>query len=301
MSTSMYCSWSTKLQLFSLLYLLGCGSPPETFSEQLYADSMCGGCIAASCTKALDACAEDASCDAYLLCIGRCPTRSGADVDETCEARCRGAVPDSGSRLVEAVTSCRKEGAGSACTSCGGERPRRGIYDNRCAPSTSTDSCTKCKAESCCELIDRCTNNKECEGIFGCYDAKCAKLTDSAAQVACRYQCFAAHPSGRADFLLRQGCLIAKCDVECLIPTPPKHDGCQVCESEQCSELLLETKTSEPCLNAAACQYSCASGDTACREQCLTDYLTCWTGPQARLTECSDSRCLAACPYQQGH
>lgn len=301
MSTSMYCSWITKLQLFSLLCLLGCGSPPETPPEQLYADSMCGSCVAASCIPALEACADDGRCEEYLLCIGRCPIRGGADVDETCEARCRSAVPDSSSRLIAAVTSCRQEGAGSACTTCRRERPRRGIYDNRCAPSASTDSCKKCKAESCCELVDRCANNKECDGIFDCYEAKCDSLTTSAAQIACRFQCFAAHPSGRTDFLLRQGCITAKCDVECLSPTPPKHDGCQVCESEQCGEAVLETKTNEACLNSFACQYSCASSDTACREQCKSDWQTCFTGPQARLVECSDSRCLTACPYQQGH
>ena len=282
-----------------LMMVLGCSSgvPPTssggtggTPMTHAYEMSPCGVCVTTACAATVTTCGQDPECAASLACLYACPLGPTGDALTSCASACPTPADSAGLEALASVQTCR---AAADCVACGNVAPDAGVdpvLDQVCAGDTSTDLCTRCHHEKCCDTDAACNTNSECTAIVDCILALLnMNVTDFGS-------CYSAHPTGMPIFSQRMTCR----DFNCSNTVPCQGDGgmpsiCFACEYQRCPETFSALEGNPEGYMLWQCIQSCAGGaDLSCIDACESAHPDAVLAVDAWIT-CSVQRCSIEC------
>jgi hypothetical protein len=135
------------------------------------------------------------------------------------------------------------------------------LLRQECGTSIASDPCLECEQEKCCQSLDDCMDEPDCEGYRACVDAcpnEFLRLEDAE---ACRLQCSVEFPRGQELSQRRVQCRGIRCSVECL-----GGDACDECTQAACGDVNVACYIDPSCMAFGTCFYLCPE---ASEESCL--------------------------------
>jgi hypothetical protein len=283
--------------LIALALVWACGDDSEESSSTSgggapAGSNACSSCIAEACTTAVDACAADQTCSAYLACLSACPEDGDGLVDPACILACPAPTTDPGTSAFEQLNVCRAIGEGARCASCGATTQHAdpaGVLGQMCPDSTDPNACYACEDESCCETWAAYDASPEAKTFFECFRT-CLQSNGE----GCVQPCYEAHPGGFELAAKRWACLQVYCVDEGVCNSGPLAP-CVACGNQYCAAPFVELITNPAgFIFTYQCTPFCAPGDKPCIDACLEAY------PQAAplfdaWTSCVVSQCGPEC------
>lgn len=253
------------------------GATPDSATAAGWAGGDCGRCLADACKPQREVCNVEPSCAAHVTCADACAPGPDGRVAAACLAACPRGDNAVASRSRKAYDGCITDPVASACDACPkATATKEPILDQKCGPSTETNTCFKCEDEKCCETFAACDVNQDCRKaiqpcIVGCNgDKKCVD------------DCYKAHPQGLEAWAPRQACMLVQCRAEC----GAKPEKCVDCIATKCAQPYVRCQSNVDCFLIMECSARCNVVDDACLTMCkmgrsadshrlLDDFLNC--------------------------
>ena len=262
-----------------------------------YASSPCGTCVATACAAAIATCNADPTCATYLTCVDACTVTSAGDVNPTCEAACPAPSGSAGTSAQSGLDTCRKQGAGAACSECGAaDGGQDGATTcalgpalmQTCAASTDTNVCNKCQFEKCCDSAKKVYGSGPTKDFTDCYNA-------CSGDIACVTACEKKYPTGVAGYTEFAACLDVKCLATGLCHS---NSACGTCNYQMCACELALCNADPDCWHLSECVADCAS--LTCAEACAKAAPPASAALYKTYGACTSQRCISACAGDGG-
>jgi hypothetical protein len=262
--------------LFSIVGVCGahkctteCQVPEEYSCGIAFRDAECDTCAQqACCDEELDAAYSIDHWD-LMACFDACPT-----ADDDCHVACQTSHPE-GAAKARVLSNCALIECNDDCSTALGVTPGT----NTCGAlvfGPGTTDCTPCLETNCCDA-HKTASSSEDQWLWRVCLAACAENDDE-----CIADCEAAHPEGRATWMVMRTCGARNCSTECKEIWPNVHPcglgwnpnlpTCVSCEETACCEKLEEIGESIAFFARLHCAGGCDEGDDACKLACDRSY-----------------------------
>jgi hypothetical protein len=264
-----------------------------------FGTSACGGCVLQACSAEVTSCEADSACASYLVCLEGCGLASNGAADPACAGRCWNAAVGSGSTALTDLSTCMTVGPGGSCPACGEDDS--GVLNENCpADPDAANGCAECLHEKCCDVRSACLNDPDCLALLNC-EADCSAgepddaAPDGAPPTTGPYSCDLWCGAPTNPSLTKWAELLACADIVCEAASAcGGADACTVCSNEFCQLEHLRSSDTPDGYLLNECIGQCATGDTACEDQCLNSYPGAVAAENA-FVSCVSQHCSASC------